>query len=422
MPEFLLEIFSEEIPARMQKRAAEDLERLILGGIEAAGLSRTAAEAHVTPRRLVVWVDGLPEAQPDKTEERKGPRVDAPESAVEGFLRSVGMTRDQCERRRTPKGEVWFAVLQQPGRPTGEVLRDVVRQAVGSMPWPKSMRWGLGSFRWVRPIHHVLAIFDGRPLPGDIEPEPHTRFIFSAYTRGHRFLNPDAFAVGSFAEYKTLLKHAFVMLDREERKAAILEQAGRLADPRGLTLAHDPGLLDEVAGLVEWPVALIGRIDEQFMDVPPEVLMTSMTAHQKYFPLKRKDGSLAPRFIVIANTKARHDGAQVVAGNERVLRARLSDAKFFWDLDRKTRLEDRVPTLREIVFHARLGSMEDKVLRMQSLGTALAAHVPGAEVERVRSAALLAKADLTTGMVGEFPELQGVMGRYYALEEGEAPD
>jgi glycyl-tRNA synthetase beta chain len=299
------------------------------------------------------------------------------------------------------------------------VLPGVIRKAVDEMPWPKTMRWGEGTFRWVRPIHQIMAIFDGKPLQGMVDPEPHTRFVFTGMTHGHRFLAPDAVPIRSFAEYRTRLRDGFVMLDREERKRVIVEQATALADMRQLRLRDDPTLVDEVAGLVEWPVALIGRIDEVFMDVPPEVLTSAMRTHQRYFALLRPDGSLAPRFIVVANTQARYDGQKVVAGNERVLRARLADAKFFWDTDRKTRLADRVPALRSIVFHARLGSIEDKLVRLQSLAADLTAHVPGADVAKVRSAALLCKADLTTGMVGEFPELQGVMGRYYALEEGE---
>jgi len=422
MPEFLLEIFSEEIPARMQARAADDLKRLVLTGLEEAALAYDHAEAHVTPRRLAVWVDGLPHEQPHVRDERRGPRADAPDKAIEGFLRSVDKTLDECERRETPKGTFLYAVLEREGRPTASVLSDVIRKAVDEMPWPKTMRWGEGTFRWVRPIHQVMAIFDGSPLQGMVDPEPHTRFVFTGMTHGHRFLAPDAVPVHSFAEYRAKLRDGFVILDREERKRIIVEQATALADMRQLRLRDDPALVDEVAGLVEWPVALIGRIDEVFMDVPPEVLTSAMRTHQRYFALLRQDGSLAPRFIVVANTQARYDGQKVVAGNERVLRARLADAKFFWDTDRRVRLADRVPALRSIVFHARLGSVEDKLVRLQSLAADLAAYVPGAEVAKVRSAALLCKADLTTGMVGEFPELQGVMGRYYALEEGEDPE
>ena len=422
MAEFLLELFSEEIPAGMQARAAADLERLVTAGLTEAGLGWSATEAHATPRRLVLWVDGLPLAQPDSTEERKGPKVDAPEKAIAGFLRATGLTLEQCQQRDTPKGPVWFALIERTGRPAGEVLVDIIGRAMRDLPWPKSMRWGEGGFRWVRPLHHILALFDGAPLVGEFEPEPHSRFVFSALVRGHRFLAPDAVPVSSYAEYKQALVDGYVVLDREARKASILEQATRLAESEGLRLRDDPALVDEVAGLVEWPVAHLGRIDEDFMTVPPEVLITSMRSHQRYFALETEDGALAPRFVVVANRPTSDDGAAVIDGNERVLRARLSDAKFFWDQDRKAKLEDRVPALKDVVFHARLGTLEDKVIRLAALAADLADEIPGAEPERARSAALLAKADLTSGMVGEFPELQGVMGRYYALAEGETEE
>lgn len=422
MAEFLLELFSEEIPAGMQVRAAAELERLITAGLKDAGLAWTATEAHVTPRRLTLWIDGLPLSQPDLKEERKGPRVDAPEKAIAGFLRSTGLTLEQCERRETPKGAVWFALVERLGRPTGEVLVEVIGRALKDLPWPKSMRWAEGGFRWVRPLHHILAVFDGAPLVGEVEPEPHSRFVFSALVRGHRFLAPDAVPVSSYAEYRQALRDGFVILDREERKALILEQAIKLAKAEGLRLRADPALVDEVAGLVEWPVAHLGLIDDAFMDVPPEVLISSMRSHQRYFALETRDGSLAPRFVTVANQPTKDGGAAVIDGNERVLRARLSDAKFFWDQDRKVKLEERVPALKEIIFHAKLGTMEDKVIRLQTLAAELADVIPGGDPDRARSAALLAKADLTSGMVGEFPELQGVMGRYYAQAEGETDE
>ena len=422
MAEFLLELFSEEIPAGMQARAAADLERLVTAGLKEAGLAWTATEAHVTPRRLVLWVDGLPLAQPDVKEERKGPKVDAPEKAIAGFLRSTGLTLEQCEQRETPKGAVWFALIERLGRPTGEVLVEVIDKAMRDLSWPKSMRWSDGGFRWVRPLHHILALFDGAPLVGEFEPDPRSRFVFSALVCGHRFLAPDAVPVSTYAEYKQALADGFVVLDREERKALILEQATALAEAEGLTLRDDPGLVDEVAGLVEWPVSHLGRIDDDFMDVPPEVLITSMRSHQRYFALETKDGALAPRFVVVANRPTSDGGAAVIDGNERVLRARLSDAKFFWDQDRKVKLVDRVPALKQIIFHAKLGTVEDKILRLQTLAADLADAIPGAEPDRARSAALLAKADLTSGMVGEFPELQGLMGRYYARAEGETEE
>ncbi len=422
MAEFLLELFSEEIPAGMQARAAADLERLVTAGLKEVGLDWTATEAHSTPRRLTLWVDGLPLAQPDVKEERKGPKVDAPEKAIAGFLRSTGLTLEQCEQRETPKGAVWFALIERLGRPTGEVLVGIIDKAVRDLPWPKSMRWAEGGFRWVRPLHHILVLFDGTPLVGEFEPEPHSRFVFSALVRGHRFLAPDAVPVSNYAEYKQALVDGFVILDREDRKARILEQATKLADAEGLRLRDDPGLVDEVAGLVEWPVAHLGRIDEDFMDVPAEVLITSMRSHQRYFALETENGALAPRFVLVANRPTTDGGAAVIDGNERVLRARLSDAKFFWDQDRKVKLEDRVPALKQIIFHAKLGTVEDKVIRLQTLAADLAEVIPGADPDRARSAALLAKADLTSGMVGEFPELQGVIGRYYARAEGETEE
>ncbi|MGP1395370.1 MAG: glycine--tRNA ligase subunit beta [Inquilinaceae bacterium] len=421
MAEFLLELLSEEIPARMQARAAADLERLVTGALRDAGLPWQSARFFATPRRLTVVVDGLPLAQPDVSEERKGPRADAPEQAIAGFLRATGLSLDQCEKRPTAKGEIWFAVIEKAGRPTSEVLRDVIGEAVTKLPWPKSMRWGESGFRWVRPLQHVLAVFDGAPLAGDVEPDPRTRLVFTAETRGHRFLAPGAVPVEHFEGYRSGLRDAHVMLDAGDRKDAILEQARTLVAAEGLRLRDDPGLLDEVAGLVEWPVVHMGRIDDAFMDLPAEVLTTSMRSHQRYFAVEGSDGTLAPRFLFAANTVTDDGGAIVVAGNERVLRARLSDARFFWDKDRAVRLADRVAALGDIVFHDRLGTVAGKVNRLEQLSAALAVAA-GADPDLARRAAHLAKADLTTGMVGEFPELQGVMGRYYAGHDGEPAD
>lgn len=378
-------------------------------------------ESFVTPRRLVLVADGLPTAQPDVTEERKGPKADAPQQAIDGFLKATGLTLDQCEQRETPKGPVWYAVVEKPGRPTADVLAEIVGKALADLPWPKSMKWAEGGFRWVRPLHHVLAVFEGRALPGGVMPEPRTRFDFTAATRGHRFLAPDPIEIASFADYREKLRDAYVVLDREERKALILDQATNLAAAEKLALKDDPGLLEEVTGLVEYPVALIGRIDDAFMELPAEVLTTSMRSHQKYFACQHPDGSLAPRFVVVANMVTEDVGATVVAGNEKVLRARLSDARFFWDQDRKIPLGDRVKALAAVTFHEKLGSMEDKVARMEALAGDLAAAIPGCDADQARRAAHLAKADLTTGMVGEFPELQGLMGGYYATGQGEPP-
>lgn len=415
MPELLLELFSEEIPARMQARAAEDLRALVCDELAKAQLPYTGAAAHVTPRRLAVVVDGLPERQADVREERRGPRADAPEKAIEGFLRGAGLTRDQVEARETPKGTFLFAVVETRGRATNAVLADILPAAIQRLPWPKSMRWGNHALRWVRPLHAIVCLFDGAVVPFAVGP-----VTTGAATRGHRFLAPDAFAVTGFADYRDRLAAAFVLIDRAERRERIRKAADLLASAEGLTVRADLGLLEEVTGLVEWPVVRLGRIDEAFMDVPPEVLITAMRAHQKYFSLETPDGALAPRFVLVANMEGADGGAAIVAGNERVLRARLADAKFFWDHDRARPLASRVEALADRVFHARLGSDLDRTRRLVSLAQVLAAHT-GAEARDAARAAELCKADLTSDMVGEFPELQGLMGRYYALNDGEAP-
>ena len=433
MAELLLELLSEEIPARMQARAAEDLKRLITDGLKAANLTFDHAQAHVTPRRLALAVDGLPARQPDATEERKGPKVGAPDKALEGFLRGTGLAAiEDAEVRETPKGSFYFAVRVKAGQATAEVLPEIIFQAVRALAWPKSMRWGHTKERWVRPLWSVVAVFDGASLPAALvfgqeavaaagpAPDPNTIW-FGKTTTGHRFLAPELFAVTGFADYRDKLRAAKVILDRTERRAIIADQAAKLAAQEGLSVRDDPALLDEVVGLVEWPQALMGAIDQDFMELPPEVLTTAMRAHQKYFALLRPDGALANRFLVVANMPAEAGSTRarnIIAGNERVLRARLADARFFWDQDRRRSLASRAPELGQIVFHAKLGTLDEKVDRMQALAAEIARHVPGADVDRARSAARLAKADLTTGMVGEFPELQGVMGRYYARHDG----
>ena len=434
MAELLVELLSEEIPARMQARAADDLRRLVTDGLRAAQLAFESAESHVTPRRLALVVRGLPERQEDVTEERKGPRVGAPEPAIQGFLRAAGLERlEQCEQREIGKAVFWFAVRRIAGRPTREVLPELLVGAIRAIPWPKSMRWADTTARYVRPLHNVLALFDGRPLDGGypVGGTPGT-LAFDDATRGHRFLAPEPFRVRDFEQYRDRLRSAFVILDAAERREIILREARRIAADEGLRLKEDEGLLQEVAGLVEWPVVLAGSIDAAFMAVPPEVLTTTMRANQKYFSLLKPDGSLAPRFVLVANMQAADGGRAIVAGNERVLRARLSDAKFFWDQDRKVRLEERIPALGAIIFHAKLGTVGQKALRLSELALAIAelirqgaaradrsaAWAQPLDPEEVGEAAWLAKADLVTGMVGEFPELQGVMGRYYALEEG----
>lgn len=425
MPELLLEILSEEIPARMQARAASDLKRLVTEGLKAAGLDFTSAESYVTPRRLCLVIDGLPEKQPDVSEEKRGPNVQAPEQAINGFRGSLPEGA-VIEERETPKGTFFFAIVEKTGSDSMAVLPSIIEDTIFNFSWPKSMRWGRGAERWVRPIQSVLVVFGGRIVGNGIyldSQENHKlglefRQYFNA-TVGHRFLAPDAFTVKDFADYKAKLLAAKVMLDPAERRARIEADAKALCEKAGLALKDDQGLLDEVTGLVEWPVVLMGTIDDAFMELPDEVLSTSMRSHQKYFSTLGKDGKLANRFIVVANTETTDGGKQVVAGNERVLRARLSDAKFFWDQDRATKLEDRVDALKDRVFHAKLGNLLEKVDRVEALAAEIAGSVDGADVDMVKRAARLAKADLSTGMVGEFPELQGLMGRYYAEHDGE---
>jgi glycyl-tRNA synthetase beta chain len=428
MPDLLIELLSEEIPARMQAAAAADFRRLFREGLNKARLEFSLDYAWVTPRRLTLVVEGLPARQPDVVEERKGPRVGAPEAAIGGFLRATGLSAlAQAEVRETAKGSFYFAVSERPGLPTEQVVDQVLGDALTAMPWPKSMRWGAGAFRWVRPVHGVLVVFDGAPVPfaldfGGVGDDGETRRLEATNrTVGHRFLAPREFEVVGPADYHDQLEEHKVVVDQDRRRRMIAQAAHDLAAAEGLSINDDPALLDEVTGLVEWPVVLMGRIDAAFMDLPREVLITAMRTHQKYFSVVDRDGRLAPRFVVVANTETADDGRAVIAGNERVLRARLSDARFFWQQDRAKRLDARVPKLKERVFHARLGSDFERTERLVHLARLMAPMV-GAEREHAARAALLAKADLTTGLVGEFPELQGTMGRYYALHDGEAPE
>ena len=415
MPELLLELFSEELPARMQAKAEKDLAHLVAAGLRNLGLAHGQIRTFVTPRRLTLVVNDIPKRQPNRSEERRGPRADAPNKAIEGFLRTNGLNRADCEERATEKGTFLFAVIESKGVETASILPGLISEVIAKFPWQKSMRWGSGSTRWVRPLQRLMCLFDSRELAV----ETCNGIPCGNITSGHRFLAPEPFAVANFTDYETKLRNAFVMLDRDERKTTILEVAEKMALDEGLELREDRGLLEEVAGLVEWPVVMMGRIDAEFMGVPEEVLITSMRAHQKYFSLLKADGSLAPRFVMVANTEGKDGGTAIVAGNERVLRARLSDAKFFWDQDCKTTLGSRVPALAQSVFHAKLGSMAHKVERVTALAGELASHIPDCGVEDAKRAAHLAKADLVSEMVYEFPELQGVMGWYYALNDGE---
>ena len=419
MPELLLELFSEEIPARMQKRASNDLKRLVTDGLKSAGLEFTSAEAFATPRRLALVVDGLPEKQPDVHEERRGPRADAPEKAINGFKGSLP-DGTEVEQRETDKGTFLYAVVEKKGTDSVAVISALVPDVIRSLPWPKSMRWAETEMRYVRPLQSVTCVFAGNMLTGEVDLGRGQKLAFGTHVRGHRFHAPDPFTVSSFDTYRTGLANAKVTLDAAERRAKIDGDLSVLAKEAGLAVREDSALLDEVTGLVEWPVVLLGTIDDAFMDVPDEVLITSMRSHQKYFSLLNADGSLAPRFGVVANMDAGDGGAAIVAGNERVLRARLADAKFFWDQDRKETLASKAPSLKGMVFHANLGTLDEKVDRVQAFAAEIATHVPGADRDQVRSAARLAKADLVTDMVGEFPELQGIMGRYYAHQDGES--
>ncbi|MBX3490544.1 glycine--tRNA ligase subunit beta [Parvibaculum sp.] len=414
MSELLLELFSEEIPARMQKRAGEDLVRLVTDALKEAGVAGSNARSFATPRRLTLVIDGLPDKTPDVKEERKGPKVGAPQQAIDGFLRAAGLKSiDEATVQEDKKGAFYVAVTEKKGRDTAALIADIVPAVIRAFPWPKSMRWGAGSLRWVRPLHSVLCILDSKVVPFEID-----GIKSGNTTRGHRFMAPDAFAVKDFADYEMKLLDARVVLDPAKRAHFIHAGAKALAEAEGLTLVEDEALLHEVAGLVEWPVPLIGRIDDEFMSVPQEVLTSTMRANQKYFALHDKAGKLANRFIVVANLEAEDGGKAIVNGNERVLRARFADARFLWDQDRKVRLEDRLSKLADVKFYEGLGSVKDKALRIGQLAARLSEMVPDADIMIALSAANLAKADLVSGMVYEFPELQGLMGYYFARTDG----
>jgi glycyl-tRNA synthetase beta chain len=423
MPDLLIELFSEEIPARMQARAAEDLKRLVTDGLVEAGLTYASAGAYATPRRLVLTLEGLSGESPTVTEERKGPRTDAPEQALEGFLRSTGLTRDQLEARDDKKGQVWFAKITKPGRPAVEIVAEVVPGVVRSFPWPKSMRWGAGSLRWVRPLHSILCVLSDE-AGAEIVPFDVDGIASGNTTEGHRFMAPGRLAVTSFADYEAKLRSAKVVLSAEARADAIWHDATNMAFAAGLEVVEDRGLLAEVAGLVEWPVVLMGEIGADFLDLPPEVLQTSMKEHQKFFSVRNPKTGRIERFITVANRETADDGATILSGNQKVLSARLSDAKFFWENDlrvAKAGMGAWQEALKSVTFERRLGSVADRVERIAALAAEIAPMV-GAEAEAARTAARIAKADLHSEMVYEFPELQGVMGRYYAEVAGHPPE
>ncbi len=420
MPDLLIEVFSEEIPARMQAKAREDLKKLVTDGLVEAGLTYASAGALSTPRRLCLTIDGLTAQSQPVREERKGPKTDAPEKALEGFLRSTGLTLDQLEIRDDKKGQVYFAVVEKPGRSAAEIIAEVLEATIRNFPWPKSMRWGTGSLRWVRPLHSILCILsdEGGAEVVDLDVDGITS---GNTTRGHRFMAPAEFSVTSFEDYTIKLKAAKVVLDSAEREAMIWSDASNMAFARGLELVEDKGLLAEVAGLVEWPVVLLGDIAEDFLGLPPEVLQTSMKEHQKFFSVRNPKTGRIEAFVTVANRETADHGATILKGNLKVLFARLSDAKFFWENDlrmvKADGLEGMAGGLSNVTFHNKLGSQADRITRIAALAAELALTV-GADAALATQAAKVAKADLRSAMVGEFPELQGVMGGYYARAQG----
>ena len=425
MPDLLLELFSEEIPARMQARAAEDLRKAVTDQLVEAGLVYDGAKAFVTPRRLTLAVQGVPVRQPDRREEKKGPRVGAPEQAVAGFLKAAGLkSLSDAKVQPDKKGDFYVAVIEKPGRAALDVISEILPAVIKSFPWPKSMRWGAqsknpGALNWVRPLHSILATFGPETEDPDIVPFTVDGIAAGNVTRGHRFLAPESFTVRRLADYTAKLDKARVVLDPERRRSIIDTEAKQLAFAQGLELVEDEGLLAETAGLVEWPVVLMGAFDEAFLQIPEEVIRATIRNNQKCFVLRdATHAKLVNKFLLVANLEAEDGGKAIVAGNERVIRARLSDARFFYQTDLKTRLEDRLPKFTDIIFHEKLGTQAERIERIERLAAELAPLV-GADVKKAKRAALLCKADLLTEMVGEFPELQGTMGKYYAQEQGE---
>jgi glycyl-tRNA synthetase beta chain len=429
MPDLLLELFCEEIPARMQAQAAEALRKLVTDALVERGLLYEGAKAFVTPRRLALSVHGLPGRQADQKEEKKGPRVGAPEAALQGFLKGAGLSSiDQATIQSDPKkGDFYVAVIEKKGQPTPDVIAEIVPEIVRSFPWPKSMRWGPdsakpGALKWVRPLHSIVATFGAEGDEPEVVPFAVDGITASNVTRGHRFMAPAPFTVKRLDDWMAKLEAAKVVADRDRRKQIILNDAKDLALAAGLELVEDEGLLDEVCGLVEWPVVLMGSFEERFLDIPDEVIRATIRANQKCFVLKNPEtGRLANRFLLVSNLIASDGGKAIVAGNERVIRARLSDAKFFWDTDRVNGLASRLPKFQSITFHEKLGSQAERIERIRRLAVELAPKV-GAPVALAEEAALVAKADLLTEVVGEFPELQGLMGRYYAEGEKLPPE
>jgi glycyl-tRNA synthetase beta chain len=423
MADLLIELFSEEIPAGLQAPAAQNLKKLLTNGMVEAGLTYANASAFHTARRLTLVVEGLLDASPTVQEERKGPKVGAPEQAIDGFLRGAGLSMDDLEVRDDKKGQVYFAKITKPGRPAAEIVAEVLEATIRNFPWPKSMRWGSGSLRWVRPLQSILCVLSNEAevsvVPLDVD-----GIKAGNQTRGHRFMAPDAFAVSGFEDYETKLKRAKVILRADERQAAIWQEAQTQAFALGQSVVEDTGLLAEVAGLVEWPVVLMGQIDEEFLDLPPEVLKTSMKEHQKFFSVSNPKTGRIERFVTVANIEAADQGATILKGNQKVLAARLADAKFFWENDlreAKAGMGNWQAALENVTFHNKLGSQAARIKRIAALARDLA-PVVGADPDMAEQAALVAKADLSSEMVYEFPELQGFMGRYYAEKAGMSAD
>jgi glycyl-tRNA synthetase beta chain len=427
MPDLLLELFSEEIPARMQGKAADDLRRMVTDKLVAEGLVYEGAKAFATPRRIALTVHGIPARQPDLKEERRGPRVGGPEPAIQGFLKATGLSSlSEARIQSDKKGDFYIALIEKPGRAAIDVLAEILPVIIRTFPWPKSMRWGArsarsGSLNWVRPLHAINATFGLETEETDVVTFEVDGIAAGRTTYGHRFLAPAAIQVRRFEDYEAKLLDAKVVLDPERRKDSILTDAKQLAFAQGFELVEDQTLLDEVAGLVEWPVVLMGSFDQAFLATPAEVIRATIRNNQKCFVVRDpKTGKLANKFILVANIEATDGGNTIVAGNERVIRARLSDAKFFYETDLKTKLEDRLPKFEQIVFHEKLGTQAERIKRIERLAAEIAPLV-GADVAKARRAAHLAKADLLTEIVGEFPEVQGLMGKYYALAQGEDP-
>jgi len=426
MPDLLFELFSEEIPARMQAKAADDLRRMVTDKLVAEGLVYEGAKAFATPRRLALTVHGIPARQSDLKEERKGPRVGGPDAAIQGFLKATGLASlAEARIQHDPKkGDFYIALIEKPGRATLDVLADILPVIIRTFPWPKSMRWGersarSGALQWVRPLHAIVATFGLETEDPDVVKFAVDGIEAGQTTFGHRFMAPAPISLRRFEDYEAKLLDAKVVLDPERRKDSIVTDAKQLAFAQGFELVEDQGLLDEVSGLVEWPVVLMGSFDEEFLSIPGEVVRATIRNNQKCFVVRDpKTTKLTNKFILTANIEASDGGKAIVAGNERVIRARLSDAKFFYESDLKIKLEDRLPKFENIVFHEKLGTQGERIKRIERLAAEIAPLV-GADVEKAKRAAQLAKADLLTEVVGEFPELQGLMGKYYALAQGE---